>query len=94
MQTKPHIAQLQRIAINRPRFALQQHGIHTLGLGWSGNAKSKQRNSQCSIWICHFKASDPAHTGTRYRLPQFPEAYWRDGRFAFAPRHTTRTRHA
>jgi hypothetical protein len=44
VQPQPRIAHLERIAINRPRFALQQYGIHALGFsGRCSNANSKQR---------------------------------------------------
>jgi len=77
------------------RLALQQHGVHALGGDrHSSNANSKQRNSECSVWFSHFRTADHVRTGNQYRPPQFPEVYWRDGRFASAPRRTTRIRPA
>ena len=47
MQTKPRIADLERIAIDGSRFALQQHGVHALGFSRRrSNANSKQRKSE------------------------------------------------
>jgi hypothetical protein len=43
MQAQPNLANLQRIAINRPGFSLQQNGIHALG---RDRRRSQAKNQQ------------------------------------------------
>ena len=43
MQAQPNLTNLQRIAINRPRLALQQDGIHALG---RDRRRSQAKNQQ------------------------------------------------
>ena len=47
VQPQPRIAYLECIAINRSRFALQQHGVHALGCDRGcGKNQNQQRNSE------------------------------------------------
>ena len=77
MQPQPRIAYLERIAINRPRFALQQHRIHALSFsGRRSNANRKQRNGECSVLSSHFRTSDPVHNETRQSRLGLFEQFW------------------